>query len=78
MSDKVGQLENQVANLEANPGADVREKIDVMNALAWHLRWIDLEQSVILCKTAYDLATSGSFIEANYKKGKAESLRILA
>ena len=74
MTGKIQELETKLAALEADAQADARERIDVMNDLAWELRRSDLERAHLLGKTAYESASSGEFEAQPYLEGKARSL----
>ncbi|MCA9971133.1 MAG: tetratricopeptide repeat protein [Anaerolineales bacterium] len=52
-------------------------QIDSLNQQAWALLSTDRQQALALSVQARDLATTGEFAEAAYKKGLAESLRTI-
>ncbi len=74
MDNKIQPLENQLAALENDPQADPRQKIDVMNELAWEERERDFQRCLALSQTAYRLAQNR---EPPYQVGLAYSLRSL-
>lgn len=71
--EKIKALENQIQSAK-----NIREKIDVMNALSWELTTIDPERGIPICQEAYHLSMSGEFDKNPYLAGMAESLLILA
>jgi tetratricopeptide (TPR) repeat protein len=73
MDDRIQDLENRLAVLEADPLADLPEKIDVMNELAWELRHFDPHRALALSKNALNFAE-----KQNYPQGQFHSLRNLA
>jgi signal transduction histidine kinase/Flp pilus assembly protein TadD len=70
MNDRIRQLEAKLAS-----SSDPRERIDVLNALAWELRHTDLQRAISLNDQAYDLATQSEFESQPYVEGLAQSLR---
>jgi signal transduction histidine kinase/DNA-binding NarL/FixJ family response regulator len=75
MTDLINKLEAQLAALEADPQADLRQRIDTLNELAWKLRESDQQRSLILSQMAYNLVQT---TESSYQKGIAYSLRNLS
>ena len=69
MSDQVVELETQLAQAKTQ-----RERIDVLNELAWEVRNEDNERSETLAEEAYELSSSGDFAENPYAMGQASSL----
>jgi signal transduction histidine kinase len=72
MSDQITQLENQIA-AAVNP----REKIDLLNALAWEVRITDPERAISLCEQAIDLESQAEAADQSYRLGKARSYHTL-
>jgi signal transduction histidine kinase len=52
MADLTNSLQDQLA-----AATDLREKVDLMNALAWELRHSDLQRAISLCEQASELAS---------------------
>ena len=77
MTTEIKDLETQLSTLETDPKANIQQKIDVLNALAWALQNTDPKRGFTLSKTAYKLATSGQFETSPYIKGQIYSLRNL-
>jgi tetratricopeptide (TPR) repeat protein len=72
MNEDIRALEIQLAALNVDPQADLPQKIDVMNALAWELRHIDPHRALALSNTTHELAQS-----QDYPRGQLYSLRNL-
>ena len=72
---EIRQLERQLADLGGRPDADVNQRIDVLNDLAWRLSDIDLKQAYALSETAYTLACPPGNGDPPYQAGMAHSLR---
>ncbi|MDM8518464.1 tetratricopeptide repeat protein [Anaerolineales bacterium HSG6] len=70
MTDKIKALKHQLSQ-----SMDIVAKIDTLNSLGWELRHVDPQQGLTRSQTAYELATTGSFAEAPYQKGVADSLK---
>jgi hypothetical protein len=77
MADNIAVLEAQLSTLEADPHAEVWQKIDVLNDLAWALSDTDLQQSQSLGQTAQSLATSIDNDAGPYQLGIAYALHTL-
>jgi PAS domain S-box-containing protein len=67
--DLIAQLERQL-----NSGINSRERIDILNALAWELRFDDVPRAFSLSQSAQELSTTGQFAQQPYQNGLAESL----
>ncbi len=72
---KIRQLERQLADCDNTPDADVYQKIDILNELAWTLRDTDLKRAYALSESAYALANSPNEGDSPYQVGMAYSLR---
>lgn len=72
---KIHQLERQLANCEAALNVDVTDKINLLNDLAWTLCDIDLKRAQTLSEMALTLAESTDADAAPYLIGMAYSLR---
>ena len=77
VSQKIHQLERQLADHDSVPDADVRIKIDILNELAWALRDIDIQRAESLSETAQSLAESPNDGAEPHRLGVAYSLRTL-
>ena len=73
--ERIQHLEKQLAELDDAPEARIREKIDLINDLAWLLADTDTKRSLTLSETSYRLAESGGGNGSLYKEGMAYSLR---
>src|SRR3990172_12167075 len=73
MSEKIRELEASLSTVTAT-----REKIDLLNELAWNLGHSDPQRNRALGEQARQLATTGEFEAAPYTKGLAFSLLILS
>jgi len=62
-----------VGGQSASP-TDVRERVDVINALAVELRFSDLSRAVALSQEALDLASCNAPANPSYPKGQAVSM----
>jgi len=69
MSNRISELEKQLAQTQTQ-----REKIDVLNELAWELRNDDDKRAAALAEKAYELSSNGDFAEKPYAMGQASSL----
>ncbi|NDJ77948.1 MAG: tetratricopeptide repeat protein [Chloroflexi bacterium] len=78
MSGLSHNLELQFAALEADPRSDPHRIVDVLNALARELRFIDSARSAAYSQRAYDLACSGPLASAPYARGMAASVLLLS
>jgi hypothetical protein len=74
MSDaqKIGQLEQQLANLDSNPDANIHQKIDTLNDLAWLLSDTGLKRAYALGEKACALTAS---LDPPNQAGMAYGLR---
>jgi signal transduction histidine kinase/tetratricopeptide (TPR) repeat protein len=72
-SQTIRQLERQLADSEDS--ADVFQKIDILNDLAWALSDTDLKRAYSLGETAYTMATSPADGAPPYEAGEAYALR---
>ncbi len=69
---KIEKIESQLAAT-----ADVRQKVDLINELAWELSHTDSHRTITLSNEARLLASTGQFAGRPYRKGLALSLRNL-
>ena len=69
MVNKVEQLETELAVV-----TDPQEKIDLMNALAGELEFVDLQRALSLSQDAYKQASTPQFEGKSYNKGMASGL----
>ena len=76
-SHAICRLEEQLAELACRPDADVHEKIDILNDLAWQLSDVDATRAYGLGETACTLASHPGDREPPYQAGMAYSLRTL-
>ncbi|MCG8349396.1 MAG: tetratricopeptide repeat protein [Chloroflexales bacterium] len=53
---------------------DERQKIDVLNQLAWAIKDRDPRRGLVLSQTAYSLSRTGSFVGEPYHQGLGKSL----
>ncbi|MCA9952627.1 MAG: hypothetical protein KDE48_23420, partial [Anaerolineales bacterium] len=74
-NEKIRQIEHQLAELEDAPETRIREKIDLLNKLAWLLRDNDAKRSFALCNAAYSLSDGSDGSDQMYQAGIAYSLR---
>ena len=74
-AEKIKLLEEQIVEVDNSPTAGIREKIDLMNELAWLLRDKDTIRSLELGQNTYALAESDSGSGLPYQEGLAYSLR---
>ncbi len=74
---KIRQLERHLADCDGASEANLTQKIDLLNDLAWALGDIDLKRAQSLGETAYTLATSANDDAPPYPIGMAYSLRTL-
>ncbi|MFN2205102.1 MAG: tetratricopeptide repeat protein [Candidatus Promineifilaceae bacterium] len=74
-AERTQHLEKQLAKLDDAPEPRIREKIDLLNDLAWHLADTDTKRSLTLGESAYRLAESSGGNGSPYKEGMAYSLR---
>lgn len=74
-AERIQHLEKQLAELDDAPEARNREKIDLLNDLAWLLADTDTKRSLALSESAYRLAASGGGNGSPYNEGMAYSLR---
>ena len=74
-NEKIRQIEHQLAELEDAPETRIREKIDLLNKLAWLLRDNDAKRSLTLCNAAYSLSDGSDGSDQMYQAGIAYSLR---
>lgn len=74
-AERIQHLEKQLAELDDAPEARIREKIDLLNDLAWLLVDTNTKRSLTLSESAYRLASSGGGNGSPYKEGMAYSLR---
>ena len=72
---EIRELEQRLADLDQRPDADVYQKIDALNDLAWALSDIDLKRAYALSETAYTLASNHGDGAPAYQVGMAHSLR---
>lgn len=72
---KIRQLERQLADCDNVSNADIQKKIDLLNDLAWALSDTDMQRAQSLSQTAHTLATSTGNGSASYPLGVAYSLR---
>ncbi len=72
MTSLIEEFEGQLAS-----ATDQKQKIDLMNTLAWELRQVDLARAMTISKQAGELATQGIFAKHPYQKGLAESQHYL-
>lgn len=70
--EKTRELESQLATTD-----DLQQKIDLMNALAGQLRYVDLPRAMALAEQASDLSGQGDPTLQPYHLGRAESLNLL-
>ena len=75
--EKIRELEQRLADLDQRPDADVYQKIDALNDLAWALSDIDLKRAYALSETAYTLAANPGEGAPPNQVGLAHSLRTL-
>ncbi|MGB0388085.1 MAG: tetratricopeptide repeat protein [Ardenticatenaceae bacterium] len=74
MSTKIETLEAQLAAaIQQGDAFPPREKIDVMNDLAWEIRNVNVARALEMSQRAYELATVNDYV-----KGQAYSLRNLS
>lgn len=66
---EIFELEEQIEKTD-----DLNTKIDLLNQLAFAVRFSDFERAVSLSEQAYGLATDHTGLNHAYPKGKAESL----
>ncbi len=66
------ELESQLAKTD-----DPQRKIDLMNALAEQLRYVDLSRALALAEQASDMSGQGDLARKPYQKGRAESFSLL-
>ena len=57
-----------------HPSIEKQLEIDHLNAKAWDLDSINPREGMRLSEQAYQLSTSGDFLQENYQKGIADSL----
>jgi signal transduction histidine kinase/Tfp pilus assembly protein PilF len=69
---QINELESQLAKTD-----DPQCKIDLMNALAEQLRYVDLSRALALAEQASDMSGQGDLARRPYQKGRAESLNLL-
>ncbi|MDX1418003.1 MAG: hypothetical protein R3293_27625, partial [Candidatus Promineifilaceae bacterium] len=74
-AERIQHLEKQLTELDDAPEARIREKIDLINDLAWLLTDTDTKRSFTLSESAYSLAESGGGNGRPYQEGMAYSLR---
>jgi signal transduction histidine kinase len=74
-SQKIRQLEQQLADCDSSSSADAYKKIDLLNDLAWALSDTDLQRAYALGETAYSLASTPHDGASPYHAGIAYSLR---
>ncbi len=72
---EVYELERRLAALDAQPQADVRQRIDLLNRLAWELSDTDSKRAFALSEAAYDLASAFPPDEPATQAAIAYSLR---
>ena len=73
MVNDVEALEAKLISIETNPQADIEQKIDTLNDLAWEIRHTDSQRALQLSTQSYNLAEQ----KKSYLKGLAYSLRNL-
>jgi signal transduction histidine kinase len=56
---------------------DLQCKIDLMNALAEQLRYVDLSRAMALAEQASELSGKGDLLRSPYHQGRAESFNLL-
>lgn len=66
------ELESQLTKTD-----DPQRKIDLMNALAEQLRYVDLSRALALAEQASDMSGQGDLSRKPYQKGRAESFSLL-
>jgi len=74
-AERIQHLEKQLAELGDAPEDRIREKIDLINDLAWLLADKDTKRSLTLSESAYRLAESGGGNGNPYVEAMAYSLR---
>ena len=74
-TEKIRQLERQLAEFDTDSNADIHKKINILNDLAWMLSDTDLKRAYALSETAQTLADSPDDGEPPYQIGLAYSLR---
>ena len=74
-TDRIRQLEQQLADCDGSSSADAYKKIDLLNDLAWALSDTDMQRAYALGETAYTLASSPHDGAPPYQAGIAYSLR---
>ena len=74
-SQKIRQLEQQLADCDSSSSADAYKKIDLLNDLAWALSDTDMQRAYALSETAYTLASTPHDGAPPYQAGIAYSLR---
>lgn len=74
-SQKIQQLERQLAAVDAAAETDLSRKIDLLNDLAWALADTDLKRAQSLSERAYALAAAPADQAPPYQAGMACSLR---
>jgi signal transduction histidine kinase len=72
MKGEIEKLEAQLAS-----AADARQRIDVMNVLAWELRFSDLPRAIALSQQARELAGQDDLARDPYREGLAQSVHNL-
>lgn len=70
--DKIRTIESDLGVTD-NP----QQKIDLMNALAWELRYTDLSRAFALVERAFELSGQGDLAQKPYHQGRADSLNLL-
>ncbi len=74
-SQKIRQLEQQLADCDSSSSADAYKKIDILNDLAWALSDTEMQRAYALSETAYSLASTPHDGAPPYQAGIAYSLR---
>ncbi len=72
-SDRIAKIESQLSTTE-----DIRQRVDLLNQLAWELRLNNLPEALSRAQEARKLASSGNFEVEPYQNGLAESLHIMS
>jgi signal transduction histidine kinase len=71
--ESITQLEDQLADTKES-----RQRVDLLNQLAWELYSNDVDRAQKLAEEARLLSTHGRFAKENYQTGLAESLHVLS
>lgn len=77
MTNQIIELEAQLDTLEKDPNPQIKHKVDILNELAWAMRYSELNRCLELSMTAYELTLAIEGTPEAYLDGHLTSLRNL-